>query len=115
MTARKRNLKRRAALDADEQAWLRGDRNCGFVQFMPWDELEALWEAYGNHEASKSSDVRFGLTEKNSVRAYVFRFALELGHCSMQSALRICARLQSRFPGNTRYGHSCKTRLSKGD
>src|SRR5216684_3551025 len=23
---------------------------------------------------------------KNSVRAYVFRFALELGHCSMQSA-----------------------------
>ena len=31
-------------------------------------------------------------TEKNSVRAYVFRFALELGHCSMQSALRICAK-----------------------
>src|SRR5229473_4779390 len=27
-----------------------------------------------------------GQTEKNSVRAYVFRFALELGHCSMQSA-----------------------------
>src|ERR1700694_504288 len=26
-----------------------------------------------------------GQTEKNSVRAYVFRFALELGHCSMQS------------------------------
>jgi hypothetical protein len=25
-------------------------------------------------------------TEKNSVRAYVFRFALELGNCSMQSA-----------------------------
>src|ERR1700674_3562614 len=32
-----------------------------------------------------------GQTEKNSVRAYVFRFALELGHCSMPSALRICA------------------------
>src|ERR1700682_4789816 len=32
-----------------------------------------------------------GQTEKNSVRANVFRFALELGHCSMQSALRICA------------------------
>src|SRR6266487_3717066 len=32
-----------------------------------------------------------GQTEKNSVRAYVFRFALELGHCSTQSALRICA------------------------
>ena len=27
-----------------------------------------------------------GQTEKNSGRAYVFRFALELGHCSMQSA-----------------------------
>jgi hypothetical protein len=26
-----------------------------------------------------------GQTEKNSVRAYVFRFALELGHSSMQS------------------------------
>src|SRR5258705_2685703 len=30
------------------------------------------------------SDV--GQTEKSSVRAYVFRFSLELGHCSMQSA-----------------------------
>src|SRR5215831_17413332 len=27
-----------------------------------------------------------GQTEKNSLRAYVFRFALELGHCSMPSA-----------------------------
>jgi hypothetical protein len=27
-----------------------------------------------------------GQTEKSSVRAYVFRFALELGHCSMPSA-----------------------------
>ena len=27
-----------------------------------------------------------GQTEKNSVRANVFRFALELGHCSTQSA-----------------------------
>src|SRR5258707_9780232 len=27
-----------------------------------------------------------GQTEKTSVRAYVFRFALELGHCSTQSA-----------------------------
>src|SRR6266700_4835957 len=32
-----------------------------------------------------------GQIEKNSVRAHVFRFALELGHCSTQSALRICA------------------------
>jgi hypothetical protein len=27
-----------------------------------------------------------GQTEKNSVRAYVFRFTPELGHCSSQSA-----------------------------
>src|SRR3979490_730458 len=27
-----------------------------------------------------------GQSEKNSVRAYVFRFAPELGHCSTQSA-----------------------------
>jgi hypothetical protein len=27
-----------------------------------------------------------GQTEKDSVRAYVFRFALKLGHCSMHSA-----------------------------
>src|SRR3979490_1234369 len=32
-----------------------------------------------------------GQTEKNSVRAYVFRFALELGHCSTQSACLKCA------------------------
>jgi hypothetical protein len=50
MPVRKRNLKRLAALDADEEAWLRGEGG-GFVQFMPWDELEALWEAYGDHRA----------------------------------------------------------------
>jgi hypothetical protein len=32
-----------------------------------------------------------GQSEKNSVRANVFRFALELGHRVMMSALRICA------------------------
>src|SRR5712691_2004273 len=31
-------------------------------------------------------------TEKNSVRAYVFRFALKLGHCSMYSAFRFRAK-----------------------
>jgi hypothetical protein len=32
-----------------------------------------------------------GQTEKNSVRAYVFRFAPKLGHCSMHSAFRFRA------------------------
>ena len=51
MPVRKRNVKRRGKLDADEEAWLRGERNCGFVEFMPWETLEALWEAFGDHEA----------------------------------------------------------------
>ncbi|MDB5607374.1 MAG: hypothetical protein JWP25_4274, partial [Bradyrhizobium sp.] len=29
-----------------------------------------------------------GQSEKNSVRVYVFRFALKLGHCSTEPALR---------------------------
>jgi hypothetical protein len=37
-----------------------------------------------------------GQTEKNSVRAHVFRFALELGHCSTQSAC-----LKGANSGNT--------------
>src|SRR5882762_7922940 len=40
-----------------------------------------------------------GQTEKNSVRAYVFRFALELGHCSTQSAcLKGAKRGRARRP-----------------
>jgi hypothetical protein len=37
-----------------------------------------------------------GQTEKNSVRANVFRFALELGHCSTQSACLKGATIGSR-------------------
>ena len=51
MPVLKRNLKQRAALDADEEAWLRGEEKCGFVEFMPWEALEALCEAYGDHDA----------------------------------------------------------------
>src|SRR5438876_1084337 len=39
-----------------------------------------------------------GQTEKNSVRAYVFRFAPELGHCSTQSACLKRARKRHRVP-----------------
>ena len=48
MPARKRNLKRRAALDVDEQAWLRGEHG-GFVQFMLDEKLQELWDRYGDH------------------------------------------------------------------
>ncbi len=47
---------------------------------------------------------QLGQTEKNSVRAYVFRFALKLGHCSMHSACLKSARLRhsafTRFAGS---------------
>jgi hypothetical protein len=51
-----------------------------------------------------------GQTEKNSVRAYVFRFALKLGHRSTQSAC-----LKRAKPGTSRVvpsGRECATRLS---
>jgi len=50
MPVRKRNIKRRGELDSDTEAWLRGD-DCGFVEFKPWDELQAIWDAYGDHDA----------------------------------------------------------------
>src|SRR5260370_42293099 len=36
--------------------------------------------------ATHGRSIQLGQTEKNSVRAYVFRFALKLGHCLMHSA-----------------------------
>src|SRR4051812_15818855 len=36
---------------ADEEAWLNGQDRCGFVGFMDWERLEALWKAYGDHDA----------------------------------------------------------------
>jgi hypothetical protein len=48
----------------------------------------AVWKVAGrvaqHREMRPRSDT--GQTEKNSVRAHVFRFALELGHCSTQLA-----------------------------
>jgi hypothetical protein len=43
------------------------------------------------HEAFYRAFVGFGQSEKNSVRVYVFRFALKLGRCSTQPAIRIYA------------------------
>ena len=42
-----------------------------------------------------------GQTEKNSVRAYVFRFTLKLGHRSMQSPCLKRAKLRHKLPGGT--------------
>jgi hypothetical protein len=43
--------KSRSAISEDEGAWLRGDRNCGFVQFKHDEELQELWDRHGHHEA----------------------------------------------------------------
>jgi hypothetical protein len=45
-----------------------------------------------------------GQTEKNSVRANVFRFALKLGHCSMHSACLKSAKKDILGGGNQLWG-----------
>jgi hypothetical protein len=47
MPIRKRNLSRRSSLDSNAQAWLRGDES-GFFMFKPIEELETLWNEYGD-------------------------------------------------------------------
>jgi hypothetical protein len=42
-----RNNKRRAGLDADAQAWLRGEVG-GYSTFKGRNELERLWSEYGD-------------------------------------------------------------------
>lgn len=46
MPVKKRKGKRRADLDDDTLAWLRGE-NC-FFQFKPDEEKRALWDACGD-------------------------------------------------------------------
>ncbi len=50
---------------------------------------------YGHGRAAAVAMSELGQTEKNSVRANVFRFAIELGHYSMRSVVRICATCES--------------------
>jgi hypothetical protein len=50
MPVKRRRDKRRDTLTPHEDAWLRGDRDSGFVQFKRDDELQALWDSYGDHD-----------------------------------------------------------------
>jgi hypothetical protein len=50
MAIKKRLDKRRGAVDDDEAAWLRADRDCGFVQFKHWPDLQELWDCAGDHD-----------------------------------------------------------------
>ena len=51
MAIKKRLDKRRGSVSDDEAAWLRGDHHCGFVEFRRDDELQALFNSHGDHDA----------------------------------------------------------------
>ena len=55
-----------------------------------------------------------GQSEKNSVRAYVFRFAPQFGHCSTQLALRIWARSGHGWVGPGALNEASKFRSRVG-
>ncbi len=70
--------------------------------------------------AGSSRMSAMGQIEKNSVRVYVFRFALELGHCSTLShvskvptATSRCYSIASPARAMTRTGERCR-RLAVG-
>ena len=51
MPVKRRTNKRHAGISENEEAWLRGDRECGFVQFKHDEELQVLWDRCGDQEA----------------------------------------------------------------
>ena len=53
MPRKRRTNKKRTGLTDDEAAWLRGDRDSGFVEFKPDDELHALWMANGDRDSMR--------------------------------------------------------------
>src|SRR6266478_5109484 len=81
-----------ATVRVHRAAWRRGGNEhfatCGAC-------LEAPEVERGNRYSALRMTAK-GQAEKNSLRAYVFRPHLELGHCSMQSASLKGARAQSR-------------------
>jgi hypothetical protein len=88
---------------------LNGQRREPIAHFL------AYWSAQGRARCGARPDDQrccgaglgseLGQTEKNSLRANVFRFALELGHQVMMSALRICARTRLvQRSSDTRFG-----------
>jgi hypothetical protein len=50
MAIKKRLDKRRAAISQHEAAWLRGERDCGFVEFKRDEQLQGLWDRAGDDE-----------------------------------------------------------------
>src|SRR6266571_8883680 len=66
---------RRQSMTLGGCQWMIADNCCRKSSNRPLVAVVATGETVG-----------VGQTEKNSVRAYVFRFALKLGHCSTHSA-----------------------------
>jgi hypothetical protein len=64
-----------------------------------------------NPLATHGRTIHLGQSEKSSVRVYVFRFALELGHCSTQPALRVCADTGSALIAMTSLAAQLSARL----
>lgn len=50
MGLRQRRDKKRSALSPNQEAWLVGNSDCGFIAYQPTETLNALWEAYGDKE-----------------------------------------------------------------
>jgi hypothetical protein len=50
MPVKRRTNKRHAALTETEAAWLRGERESGFVEFKRPEELQKLWDSHGDHD-----------------------------------------------------------------
>lgn len=45
-------MTRRVALEPRQAAWIVGDRKgSGFIQFQAIEQLQSLWDAYGDHDA----------------------------------------------------------------
>lgn len=51
MPIRKRSTRRNANLPDGAKEWLRGERTHSFFEFKSWDELQAVWDRYGDHDA----------------------------------------------------------------
>lgn len=49
MPVKKRRGKRRGELDDDTKAWLKGEQN-NFTQFLPYEDLVAIWDEHGNSQ-----------------------------------------------------------------
>jgi hypothetical protein len=50
MATKRRRSKHRAPLHPQDEAWLSGEDDSGFVEFLPQEKLRALWDEYGDKE-----------------------------------------------------------------